>query len=409
MRWKFLVSAGVLGALPGAVVAPSCSLAHEAGHDMTHEAMRSASGVDAPASCESASIAQANAATPVFAANGRLWLAWTANGCVLVAPSDDLGRTFASPVTIAKPGKAMDAGADARPQIVIDGGGRIVVSYAYFVDDKWNARTMVATSIDAGRSFSTPTPLAPGVDGQRFAVLLPGKGDRLFAAWVQKRGKGATIAYANSTDGGMHFDAFNIAASGSCECCRIAVAADRNGLPLVAFRNIFPGGVRDHAVLRFEAPDSPAPIARIAVDDWKIDSCPHHGPALAVAADGSYHVAWFTQGDRAKGLFYARSTDRGEHFSTPRAIGSPERHPGRPALLAVGDALWLAWKEFDGESTSVLVQQSQDGGQHWTPPEAVAHTIGYSDHPLLIARGDRAYLSWLTRRDGLRLTALPSP
>ena len=44
--------------------------------------------------CQSASLECANAATPFFASNGKLLLAWTAGGVVSVAQSSDLGKSF---------------------------------------------------------------------------------------------------------------------------------------------------------------------------------------------------------------------------------------------------------------------------------------------------------------------------
>src|SRR5882672_6437914 len=85
--------------------------------------------------------------------------------------------------------------------------------------------------------------------------------------------------------------------------------------PVVLFRNVFGGGVRDHAIMTFSDPITPGPAYRVSVDDWAIEVCPHHGPSLALAPDGSYHAAWFTNGSVRKGLFYARSTDQGRTFS----------------------------------------------------------------------------------------------
>src|SRR5207249_9208192 len=72
------------------------------------------------------------------------------------------------------------------------------------------------------------------------------------------------------------------------------------------------GSIRDHGVVTFNDATTPGPLRRVSVDDWKLEACPHHGPSLAIAPDGSYHVAWFTDGKARKGLFYARadSADR---------------------------------------------------------------------------------------------------
>jgi len=172
------------------------------------------------------------------------------------------------------------------------------------------------------------------------------------------------------------------------------------------FRNIFAGSIRDHAVVTFETPDTPGPLRRVSVDDWKTEACPHHGPSLAIAPDGSQHAAWFTDGTRRKGLFYARADDAKSPFGSPLALAPADRQPSRPYVLATANAVHLVWKEFDGNKTRVRWQASHDGGRSWSSASAIADTSDASDHPLLVARGERAYLSWLTKLEGYRLIPL---
>jgi hypothetical protein len=65
--------------------------------------------------------------------------------------------------------------------------------------------------------------------------------------------------------------------------------------------------------------------------------------------------------------------------------------------------VWIVWKEFDGEHTTVNVMYSGDHGKTWSIPKALAQTIDASDHPLLVSNGRRVFLSWMTRDDGYRL------
>jgi hypothetical protein len=117
-------------------------------------------------------------------------------------------------------------------------------------------------------------------------------------------------------------------------------------------------------------------------------------------------VTWFTNGLVRKGLFYARSSDSGRTFSTPMPVGRFDRNPSHPFLIAAGEALWLAWKEFDGEKTTVPVMLSRDSGSVWSTPMVVAETADQSDHPLLATNGRRVFLSWQTQREGYRFIPL---
>jgi hypothetical protein len=360
---------------------------------------------------------EAFTATPAFAPDGTLWLIRALTDNIVVAKSNNLGQTFSSPVVVTREPMNLDWGPDARPHIAIDAKGDLVVTFAIFQDKRFNGRAFFARSTDGGASFSKPQPLTADTTSQRFETVAIDPAGRPFAAWLDKRNvaparaagndyAGAALAYAWSDDRGATFGETRIAADDTCECCRLGVAFAGPGRPAIAFRNIFPGSVRDHAIITFKDTGSPGPLRRVSVDDWKVEACPHQGPSLAIAEDGSYHVTWFTDGAARKGLFYARADSAEAPFSAPRTLSSPERQPARPYVLAAGHAVHLVWKEFDGAKVKVLWQVSRDSGRTWTQARAVAETDDASDHPLLVANGGRTYLSWLTKAEGYRLIPL---
>lgn len=366
------------------------------------------------AACKGPELACATTVTPAFAADGRLWLAWGAAGKIWTAHSENLGSTFSPAVAVsAAGGLPLDSGPDARPKIAVAPDGSVVVAYAVR-DPQYNGTVFVARSGDGGATFSKPARLTANSPSQRFEALAFDPSGRLFAAWIDKRNvaaarkagrkyAGAALAFSWDGKGGSGFAPARIARDNTCECCRIAVGFAGPGKPVVALRNIFPGGVRDHAVIAFSGAEAPGPVRRVSDDGWKTEACPHQGPSLAVAADGSWHVVWFTAGSVRQGLFYARSADGGAHFSAPMAVGTPGRQASRPYVLAGPDALHLVWKEFDGERTAIMLMTSRDGGQAWSTPRELAHTRNASDHPLLVSDARRTYLSWQTVADGYRL------
>jgi hypothetical protein len=189
----------------------------------------------------------------------------------------------------------------------------------------------------------------------------------------------------------------------TCECCRLGMAFAGPGRPVVVFRNIFDGRVRDHAITTFTDPVTPGEVHRVSQDDWQIAACPHHGPSLSISTAGTYHVTWYTNGKARKGLFYARSQDGGRTFSNPLPIGRADRSPSRPYVIAGPHGTAIVWKEFDGEKTTVNLMTSHDDGLTWSKPTAVAETTDTSDHPLLVSNEQRVFLSWMTKADGYRI------
>ena len=98
---------------------------------MDHSSHMGKGGSSKPAnSCVSIGLECANAATPFLDADGSLFLAWTAGGVVSVAKSLDLGKSFTQAVVVAEHGKSLDAGGDARPQVVADKSGNVFIAYA---------------------------------------------------------------------------------------------------------------------------------------------------------------------------------------------------------------------------------------------------------------------------------------
>jgi hypothetical protein len=308
----------------------------------------------------------------------------------------------------------LDWGPDARPKIVVDGQGRISVAFSIFRDKAFNGQVLYTRSADGGRSFAELRPITSSNESQRFEALALDADGSVFAAWLDKRNRvpaqqsgqkyeGAGLFFASSNDGGATYSESRMVKDNTCECCRLGMAFAGPGRPVVVFRNIFDGGVRDHAITTFTDPVTPGEVHRVSQDDWQISACPHHGPSLSISTGGTYNVTWYTSGKARKGLFYARSEDGGRTFSNPLPIGRADRSPSRPYVIAGPHGTAIVWKEFDGEKTTVNLMTSHDDGITWSDATSVAETADTSDHPLLVSDGQRVFLSWMTKADGYRI------
>jgi hypothetical protein len=366
------------------------------------------------AACNETALRCASKVTAAFGPDGTLWLAWMAGGQISVASSKDDGKSFSAPVQVTRERLDLDWGPDARPKIAVDKNGGIALAFAIFRDKAFNGQVLYTRSKDGGQSFAEVRPITANNESQRFeAVALDADGS-VFAAWLDKRNRvpaqqggrnyeGAGLFFASSNDGGATYSEARLAQDNTCECCRLGLAFAGPGRPVIVFRNIFQGGVRDHAIITFSDSVTPGEIHRVSVDDWQISACPHQGPSLSISAAGTYHVTWYTNGSVRKGLFYARSQDGGRTFSDPLPIGRPDRSPSRPFILAGPHGTVMVWKEFDGETTTLNLTASHDDGLTWSKATAIAKTTDTSDHPLLVSDGRRIFLSWMTKADGYRI------
>jgi hypothetical protein len=234
---------------------------------------------------------------------------------------------------------------------------------------------------------------------------------RIYVAWIDKRDlhaaearkrkyAGAALYYAVSEDGGASFKGDYKIADHSCECCRIALALDPQGRPVALWRHVFAPNVRDHALAELTPDGKPAKLVRASFDDWRIDACPHHGPGLAFADDGTRHQVWFNVKEGEGGVFYA-SADASGKLRKPQRLGSEQAAHAEVAVR--GQDVVLAWKQFDGTSTAILARVSHDGGATWEDSE-LARTKGASDQPRLLAMESGIVLVWRTQSDGVLTT-----
>ena len=208
---------------------------------------------------------------------------------------------------------------------------------------------------------------------QRFETVALDSDGRAFAAWIDKRNvaavksenkpyAGAALAFAWADRTGGTLEPATIARDNTCECRRIAVAFAGPGKPVVLFRNIFDGGIRDHAVITFSGA-TPGPLYRVSEDDAKIGVCPHQGPSLAIGKDGT---------TTRRGLLWAVSsrvsTTRAPEMAAKRFLNRccsvmQGRKPRGFMFLAEGNTVYLAYKSFDGTTTSIDLMTSRDWGK----------------------------------------------
>lgn len=356
------------------------------------------------------------AVSATFDANGRLWQASVKDGHVMVSHSDDQGESFSAPVMVNPESEFVAAEGENRPKILVAGNGNIYISWTQSLETPFAGNVRFSRSVDGGKSFSAPLTVNDNHDPftHRFEAMGINKRGQIYIAWLDKRDaadanekgekySGISVYYTVSNDEGKSFSANSKAADHSCECCRVAMAMDADGTPVIAWRQIFGKNVRDHAMLRLDGKSQPA---RVSNDNWEVDACPHHGPAVSIARDGVYHFVWFNNAPERHGLFYANSSDQGKSFSSPMNFGNFKAQAAHPNVLSFGKRVFIVWKEFDGEATGIYLMRSGDGGKLWSSPRKIASTANASDHPWLIGDGEKAWLSWNTIAESYRLVAL---
>jgi hypothetical protein len=350
-------------------------------------------------------------ASAAFDAQGRLWVADAVDGHVRLRHSDDLGKTFNTPVPVNATPEPIYAEGENRPKLAFGPDGEIFVSWSQPRAKPWTGFVRFARSLDGGAHFSAPITVhrdRAEIPHRFDALAVDGKG-RVVLAWIDKRdqaaaeaaGKpylGAAVYYAWSDDRGASFVPERKLAAHSCECCRIALSKTPQGEVVAFFRAVYGDNIRDHAYAALRTDGGPTQTERATFSGWHIAGCPHHGPGLAIAQDGTRDAVWYEASGKPT-IWYGQ-LQPGHRAAHARVIaGAGASH----ADIAVhGDTVWVAWNQVGAQGEALMLRRSDDGGVHFGAPRTLANTTAAVGSPQLLLHDGHAYIAWNTAT-GFRL------
>ncbi|WP_394780534.1 sialidase family protein [Undibacterium sp.] len=353
-----------------------------------------------------------------FDAQGLLWIATReaagdgSTGYVVLQTSADMGKTWSAPKRVQQIPEAVSADGESRPKLAFGKSGQIYIAYTKPLSKPYTGDIRFSRSVDGGQTFSAPVTVHTDHNEitHRFESMIVDKNGRVYIAWIDKRDgeaakarkekyEGAATYYAVSEDSGASFKGDFKIADHTCECCRIAMALNPQGQPVAMWRHVFEPNIRDHALTTLTPDGKLPPLIRTSFDDWRVDACPHHGPSIAFAADGTRHQTWFNVKGDEGGVFYA-ATHKDGSLGVPVKLGTAQAEHADVAVN--GQAVVLAWKQFDGKSTAILGKYSADGGATWKDRE-FGTTQGNSDQPHLFATPSGIAMVWRTQNEGVRI------
>lgn len=250
-------------------------------------------------------------------------------GEIFYARTDDGGATFSEPVNLSNTTNGAGKGRltarywhNGSLDIAAGAGGRLYAAWT-----EYQGPMRVARSGDGGRTWSKPV-LVAGGRGElpaRGPSLTVGPDARVHLAWTVGEDPAADIRYAVSTDGAQTFGDSEIVHAGAAhaDAPKLAVAAD--GTVHLAWMESPGGPLRAYRIKYARRPfragdfDQPAEISGPLPEEFDHARFPH----LALDGNGNPHVLFELFGRRAQrgqGLGLTWSDDGGDSFTAPLAI-----------------------------------------------------------------------------------------
>ena len=223
---------------------------------------------------------------------------------IYAAISADGGRTFGAPGPRQRHRRATPAPTASSRRASSCKGSR---SMSLWVSKRAGVSGIrAASSTDGGTTFGRPAPSrrrgVTGARGWESAAIGPTAAWCTRCGWMaandasgrapgarehHQRGRRATGHLSRGVDGAAARRPRRRSRRTCASAARPRVVS-RGDEVFVAWRHLFPGGVRDIAVARssdggktFSAP------VRVSEDNWKIDACPDDGPAMTLDARGA--------------------------------------------------------------------------------------------------------------------------
>ncbi|MFA6547269.1 MAG: sialidase family protein [Limisphaerales bacterium] len=313
--------------------------------------------------------------------------------------STDGGATWSQPVRV-------DVGATA-PHIPHRGMDAQLAAIGPKLVAIWNTpgtgfmgRGPMATAIstDGGATWQPgPNPADDASSGDHSFVDCAADASGTFhLVWLDSRGPGKGLRYANSRDGGRTWSKNTTLKPETCECCWNTLAVGADGSVHALFRDKNP---RDMAVI--SSADNGAhwsDLAKVGRFNWDFQGCPHVGGGLIVRGSTLHALVWTGAADHS-GAYHLFSSDRGRSWSAPQRLGDSDARRGDLATTG-SQSLAAVWDRVgDGES-AVFAALSTDGGKTWSEAKQLSSKGINAAYPRVIAVSGGYRVFWTEAATG---------
>lgn len=278
--------------------------------------------------------------------------------------SDNSNVEFSESIIIPESRDLNPGNGESMPKLIIKPDGTYVLIYT---KRHKNSEAMFASgvyyaqSFDEGSTWSEPKPVHSDTNPDNShgfpQAILMGNGE-IGVTWLDGRHHLAhSTMYFAKTNGREGFGNDKIIGGPSCQCCKISMYADDNGILHIAYRGIRGDNIRDiQHITSEDNGDSFSNVSLVSDDNWQINACPHNGPSLS-KSNSELHALWFTGGEKP-GVYYSNAKGDAQNFSSRQKLTDFGKHLYVASNTLSAIAMWEEPFQ-DEENSYTRIKMSQ--------------------------------------------------
>ncbi len=221
-------------------------------------------------------------------------------------------------------------------------------------------------------------------------------GSTIHLAWVDQRDGGGNreIYYNRSADNGTTWQASDTRISNDPAFSIRADFAVNGDAVYLFWRDDRHGNYEEYFVQSTDGGVSWGPETRLT-NDPGLSGCP-----FPVVNGDTLHLFWRDNRSGTFKIYYKRSVDAGANWSADILLTPDGITAEFPFPAINGQTIHLVWRDNRDGNAEIYYKRSTDGGNSWTSDARLTNDPGESEHPKLVVQDDNLYLVWRDNRDG---------
>jgi BNR repeat-containing family member len=281
------------------------------------------------------------------------------------------------------------AGYSSDPSIAVDSGGSLHVVWCD--DTPGNDEIYYKRSTDGGTSWSAARRLS-STAGQSYDPVIAGdSSNNIYIVWDDDTPGNSEIYYRKSPNGGISWNAVQRLTWNSGKSANPSIAIDPSAAVHIVWEDYTPGNVEIYYKRSADGGASWSAAQRIT---WTSGSSV--SPGIAIDSGTTIHVVWAAEIPGDMELFYKKSTNGGNTWSTAQRLTWNTGSSSSPSIaIDSGGAIHIIWMDNTPGNFEIYYRKSTTGGTAWSAIQRLTWNSGNSYFPVIaIDSTDTIHIVW---------------